>query len=112
MTPESDFLDVLAVVASLVISFWFAKGDNCVAQQDVVQAVSRRYLGRVNFLSLDIRDELEVVHANVRTVQREVAQSQIDVGLDPPHVVRAHDECARVPSQYRLSATLDNISAI
>lgn len=50
----------------LVISFWFTKGDNCIAQQDVVQAVSRRYLDRVNFLSLDIRGDRDEVRELVR----------------------------------------------
>lgn len=46
----------------LVISFWFAKGGgDCVAQQDVVDSVYRRYRGRVNFLSLDVRDDRETV---------------------------------------------------
>ncbi len=39
-----------------VISFWFSKGDGCVEQQDVVSSLYRRYRGRVNFLSLDVRD--------------------------------------------------------
>jgi len=42
----------------LVISFWFSKGSSeCVAQQDLVERVYRRYRGRVGFLSLDIRDD-------------------------------------------------------
>jgi len=45
----------------LVISFWFVKGDNCVTQQDVVEEVSRRYRGRVGFLSLNIRDDRDEV---------------------------------------------------
>jgi hypothetical protein len=44
----------------LVISFWFTGGD-CADQQDVVETVFRRYRGRVNFLSLNIRDEREEV---------------------------------------------------
>jgi hypothetical protein len=41
----------------LVISFWFTRGaSGCIPQQDVVDAVARRYRGRVNFLSLDVRD--------------------------------------------------------
>ena len=50
----------------LVISFWFTKGGNCVAQQDVVQEVFRRYRGRVNFLSLDIRDDRDEVRQLIR----------------------------------------------
>lgn len=46
----------------LVISFWFSRGEGCVAQQDLVERVFRRYRGRVGFLSLDIRDD----HGTVR----------------------------------------------
>jgi hypothetical protein len=45
----------------LVISYWFTKGGNCVAQQDVVDRVYRRYGGRVHFLSLDVRDDRDTV---------------------------------------------------
>lgn len=46
----------------LVISFWFTKGGgDCAAQQDAVDSVYRRYFERVNFLSLDIRDDRETV---------------------------------------------------
>jgi hypothetical protein len=41
----------------LVLSFWFSRGGNCVEQQDVVSRVYERYRGRVNFLSMDIRDD-------------------------------------------------------
>lgn len=47
---------------SLVISFWFSRGgDDCTAQQDVVNRVYGRYRGRVNFLSLDVRDDRDTV---------------------------------------------------
>jgi hypothetical protein len=49
----------------LVISFWFNEGD-CVAQQDVVQQVFRRYRGRVGFLSLDIRDDRDTLRTLIR----------------------------------------------
>jgi hypothetical protein len=52
-----------------VISFWFSKGGNCVDQQDVVSRVFSRYRGRVNFLSLDIRDDRDAVRDLIR--QRE-----------------------------------------
>lgn len=52
-----------------VISFWFSKGGNCVDQQDVVSRVHSRYRGRVNFLSLDIRDDRDTVRDLIR--QRE-----------------------------------------
>jgi hypothetical protein len=51
-----DFFD-----RPLVLSFWFSKGDGCVAQQDLVERVFRRYRGRVRFLSLDIRDDRDTV---------------------------------------------------
>jgi hypothetical protein len=52
-----DFFD-----RPLVISFWFSRGgSNCSEQQDVVDQVYRRYRGRVNFFSLDIRDDRDTV---------------------------------------------------
>jgi thiol-disulfide isomerase/thioredoxin len=51
----------------LVISFWFSKGGDCEDQQDVVNSVYRRYGGRVNFLSLDIRDSRESLRELIRS---------------------------------------------
>ena len=56
-----DFFD-----RPLVISFWFTKGGDCADQQDVVDAVYRRYRGRVNFLSLDVRDDRDTVRELIR----------------------------------------------
>jgi hypothetical protein len=50
----------------LVISFWFTKGGNCADQQDTVDTVYRRYRGRVNFLSLDVRDDRGTVRDLIR----------------------------------------------
>jgi hypothetical protein len=50
----------------LVISFWFSPGSGCTAQQDVVEEAFRRYRGRVDFLSLDIRDDRETLRDLVR----------------------------------------------
>ncbi len=50
----------------LVISFWFTKGGNCTEQQDVVDTVYQRYRGRVNFLSLDVRDDRDTVRDQIR----------------------------------------------
>ncbi len=50
----------------LVLSFWFTKGSDCVDQQDVVDDAYRRYRGRVNFLSIDVRDDRETVRALIR----------------------------------------------
>lgn len=61
----------------LVISFWFTKGGNCVAQQDVVEDAYRRYRGRVSFLSLDIRDD----HDEVRELTRDHGWT-MPVGFD------------------------------
>jgi hypothetical protein len=49
-----------------VISFWFSKGSGCVDQQDVVQQVSERYRGRVGFLSVDIRDDRDMLRELIR----------------------------------------------
>lgn len=56
-----DFFD-----RPLVISFWFTKGGDCADQQDVVDRVYRRYRGRVNFLSLDVRDDRDTVRELIR----------------------------------------------
>ena len=50
----------------LVISFWFTKGGDCADQQDVVDAVYGRYRGRVNFLSLNVRDDRDTVRDLIR----------------------------------------------
>ena len=50
----------------LVVSFWFSKGEGCVAQQDLVERVFRRYRGRVGFLSLDIRDDRDTLRDLIR----------------------------------------------
>ena len=61
----------------LVISFWFTKGGDCEAQQDVVSAVSGEFSGRVNFLSLNIRDDRDKVRELV-----EERGWEMDVGYD------------------------------
>lgn len=50
----------------LVISFWFNGGEGCARQQDVVDATFERYRDRVNFLSLDIRDDRGTLRDLVR----------------------------------------------
>lgn len=50
----------------LVLSFWFSRGTDCAQQQDVVDSVYRRYRGKVNFLSLDVRDDRDSVRELVR----------------------------------------------
>lgn len=44
-----------------MLSFWFTKGADCLPTQDIVNRVASRYRGRVNFLSVDIRDDLDEV---------------------------------------------------
>lgn len=41
----------------LVLSFWFTRGADCLPTQDAVDSVARRYRRRVNFLSIDVRDD-------------------------------------------------------
>jgi hypothetical protein len=50
----------------LVLSFWFSRGGNCVAQQDVVDRAYARYRGRVSFLSLNVRDDRDAVRDLIR----------------------------------------------
>ncbi|HZJ29178.1 MAG TPA: hypothetical protein VFD37_04210 [Solirubrobacterales bacterium] len=56
-----DFFD-----RPLVISFWFTRGGDCEAQQDVVSDVSERFAGRVGFLSINVRDDRERVREMAR----------------------------------------------
>ena len=45
----------------LVISFWFTKGGECEAEQDVFQAVYERRRREANFLAINVRDERDEV---------------------------------------------------
>ncbi len=51
----------------LVLSFWFTRGANCLPTQDALNAASQKYKGRVNFLSIDVRDD----PSNVRSIATE-----------------------------------------
>lgn len=65
-----DLPDVIRVCdlfdKPLVLSFWFTGGADCVPTQDLLDDVARRYDGRVNFLSINVRDEREDAAAIVR----------------------------------------------
>lgn len=50
----------------LAISFWFTRGGDCLPSQEAFDAVARRYAGRVNFLSVNVRDDPETVAGIVR----------------------------------------------
>jgi hypothetical protein len=50
----------------LVISFWFTRGGDCEAQQDVFDRVAPRYRGRAGFLSIDVHDRRDVVRRLIR----------------------------------------------
>ena len=41
----------------LVISFWFTGGADCLPTQDLVDEVAARFADRVNFLSINVRDD-------------------------------------------------------
>ncbi len=51
----------------LVLSFWFTRGANCLPTQDALDQLARRYHGRVNFLSIDVRDS----PSDVRNIAQE-----------------------------------------
>jgi thiol-disulfide isomerase/thioredoxin len=68
----------------LVISFWFGTEGGCEAQQNVVSTVAERYRGRVNFLSLDVRDSRGSVRELVRKHRWEMP-----VGFDRDGAVAA-----------------------
>ena len=66
----------------LAISFWFTRGGDCIPSQDAFDQVARRYEDRVNFLSMNVRDDRE-------TVARIAAEGDwvVPVGLDPDGAV-------------------------
>ena len=45
----------------LAISFWFTRGGDCLPTQDAFDRVAAEYEGRVNFLSVNVRDEIQEV---------------------------------------------------
>jgi thioredoxin family protein len=45
----------------LVLSFWFTRGGDCEAQEDVFESAYRRFRTRVNFLAVDVRDDTDEV---------------------------------------------------
>jgi hypothetical protein len=61
----------------LVISFWFTSPSGCPPTQDVVNAVARRYRGRVNFLSVAVRGD----HDEIRRIVNQRGWS-MTVGWD------------------------------
>jgi thiol-disulfide isomerase/thioredoxin len=67
-----DFFD-----RPLVLSFWFTRGADCLPTQDAVDRVASRYRGRVNFLSIDVRDD----PSDVRRIAAERGW-KIPVGYD------------------------------
>lgn len=56
-----DFFD-----KPLVISFWFGRGGDCLPSQDLVAEAASRYRGRVNFLSVNVRDDRDEVREVIR----------------------------------------------
>jgi thiol-disulfide isomerase/thioredoxin len=62
--PRSEAIRVCDLFnRPLVLSFWFTRGANCLPTQDALNAVAKRYRGRVNFLSIDVRDDPSDVHS-------------------------------------------------
>ena len=51
----------------LVLSFWFTRGADCLPTQDALNAVAEKYKGRINVLSIDVRDD----PSNVRSIAQE-----------------------------------------
>lgn len=66
----------------LAISFWFTRGGDCVPTQDAFDEVARRYPGRVNFLSINVRDDRDTVTSIARQ-----GGWKVPVGLDPDGAV-------------------------
>jgi thiol-disulfide isomerase/thioredoxin len=66
----------------LAISFWFTRGGDCIPSQNAFDEVASRYGGKVNFLSMNVRDSRETVADIVRD-----NGWQVPVGLDPDGAV-------------------------
>jgi len=45
----------------LAISFWFTGGADCLSEQDAFNSASERFANEINFLSVNIRDDIEEV---------------------------------------------------
>jgi thiol-disulfide isomerase/thioredoxin len=61
----------------LAISFWFTGGADCLAEQDAFNRAAERFEGEVNFLSVNVRDDISEV--------REIADERdwtVPVGWD------------------------------
>jgi thiol-disulfide isomerase/thioredoxin len=90
--PEVDSGEIIRVCdlfdRPLVISFWFTRGGDCLPTQDVVDRVASRYRGRVNFVSVNVRDDRD-------TVRSVIAERgwELPVG---------HDEDGAVSNIYRV----------
>lgn len=67
-----DFFD-----RPLVLSFWFTRGADCLPTQDALDDLAADYHGRVNFLSVNVRDD----PADVRSIAQERGWS-LPVGYD------------------------------
>lgn len=61
----------------LVLSFWFTRGADCLPTQDAIDDLAGQYRGRVNFLSVNVRDD----PADVKSIAQERAWS-LPVGYD------------------------------
>jgi thiol-disulfide isomerase/thioredoxin len=61
----------------LVLSFWFTRGADCLPTQDALDQLADEYRGRVNFLSVNVRDD----PADVRSIAKERGWS-LPVGYD------------------------------
>ena len=61
----------------LVLSFWFTRGADCLPTQDALDELHARYRNRVNFLSVNVRDD----PGDVRSIAEQHGWS-IPVGYD------------------------------
>jgi thiol-disulfide isomerase/thioredoxin len=60
---EVELADVIRICdffdRPLALSFWFTRGADCLPTQDTFDDLARRYRGRVNFVSINVRDDRE-----------------------------------------------------
>lgn len=76
--PSPDLIRVCDLFDKpLLISFWFTRGADCLPAQRSIERLADKFDGRVNFLSINVRDDRE----RVREIVREES-FDIPVGYD------------------------------
>jgi len=79
----------------LALSFWFTRGGDCTPTQDAFDDAAREYGDRVNFLSINVRDDRETVQGII-----DERGWSVPVGLDPDGAVANLYRVGGCPTMY------------